>query len=144
MKRLCILLLILALTGQAAVHWYHQATMWRDAAHQSYHRLVTLRQRQQQLARIDHARTEELSHALQKIDALQHRVDADRQRLQLHAVCPDLPARRHATTARLDDAPRARLTDAAQRDYFTLRRRIVLTQQQISGLQAYIRLNCQP
>lgn len=39
----------------------------------------------------------------------------------------------------MDDAASARLTDAAQRDYFTLRERIEVAGKQIAGLQDYIK-----
>ncbi len=36
----------------------------------------------------------------------------------------------------------ARLTDAAERDYFTLRERIETITKQLTGLQAYVREQC--
>ncbi|ERM09608.1 endopeptidase [Pantoea agglomerans Tx10] len=42
----------------------------------------------------------------------------------------------------MDDATSARLTDAAQRDYFTLRERIEVAGKQIAGLQQYIKEKC--
>ncbi|MBC1130453.1 lysis protein [Escherichia coli] len=43
----------------------------------------------------------------------------------------------------LDDATAPRLTDTAQRDYFTLRERIEISYKQIRALQDYISSQCE-
>ena len=40
------------------------------------------------------------------------------------------------------DASGSRLTDSAERDYFTLRERIELSKKMIEGLQEYIYMQC--
>ncbi len=67
-------------------------------------------------------------------------VFAGRKRLQLHATCPHTD--KSPGTTSLDDGTSARLTDAAQRDYFTLRGRIETSNKMIAGLQAYIKQQC--
>ncbi len=42
----------------------------------------------------------------------------------------------------VDDATSPGLTDAAERDYFTLRERITIITKQLTGLQAYVREQC--
>ncbi|WNN46573.1 lysis system i-spanin subunit Rz [Winslowiella toletana] len=42
----------------------------------------------------------------------------------------------------MDDDASARLTDAAQRDYFTLKKPIVIITTQLTGLQQYIKEQC--
>lgn len=89
------------------------------------------------VAAIDENRSRELSDAKNKIDDLQRDIDAGRKRLHLNATCEP------TTAASLADGGRARLTDAAQRDYLTLRNRIEHARTQIAGLQDYIRTACQ-
>lgn len=96
--------------------------------------------RQRDVAALDSKYSGELADAKTTIDQLQRDVAAGHQRLRLNATC-------HATadTARatgVDDAASARLTDAAQRDYFTLRERIATISKQLNGLQAYVREQC--
>lgn len=95
-----------------------------------------LRQRQNDVAAMDAKYTKELADAQSTIDQLQHDVAAGRRRLQLNAKCPKPAA------ASLDDATSARLSDAAERDYFTLRSRIETAKKQIAGLQEYVREQC--
>lgn len=135
--------------GWAADHYHDKAVKWRDTAHQSQNvakqqaAIITdMNQRQQRLAALDKTHTEALNAAQNQITALQHDVDGGRKRLQLHADCPAVPAGKSSGTARVDDAARARLTDTAVRDYFTLRQRIEAARQQIAGLQDYIRTQC--
>ncbi|EPU4038762.1 lysis protein, partial [Escherichia coli] len=73
------------------------------------------------------------------IDQLERDVAAGKRRLQLNATCP---ANGTASATGLDDATGPRLTDAAERDYFTLRERIETITSQLTGLQAYVREQC--
>ncbi len=91
---------------------------------------------QRAVAAIDENRSRELTDAKSKIDDLQRDVADGRRRLRLNATCPT------DTAAGLVDADSPRLTDAAQRDYFTLRKRIETANSQIAGLQDYIRNVC--
>ena len=132
-----------------ADHYHDKAIAWRTTAQQSQQvarrqaaTITYINQRQQRLAALDKTHTEALASAQHQINDLQRDVDDGRQRLQLHADCPALSAGKSSPTARVDDAARARLTDAAQRDYFILRQRIETARQQIAGLQDYIRQQC--
>ena len=69
-------------------------------------------------------------------DALRDDVAAGRRRLHIKAVCQSV---REATTASgVDNAASPRLADTAERDYFTLRERLITMQKQLEGTQKYI------
>lgn len=91
------------------------------------------------MAALDEKYTKELASAKATIDQLHDDVATGKRRLQLNATCQ----KQSATGAHsLDDAASARLTDAAQRYYFTLRERIEVAGKQIAGLQQYITEQC--
>lgn len=146
-----LLIAVLSL-GWAADHYHGKALSWRTATHQaqaSLNRLAAtitdMQVRQEQLAELDTKHTRELTNAKNQIDDLQRDVAAGRMQLQLHARCPAaVPAGKATGSARVDDAAGARLTPAAERNYYTLRKRIETARQQISGLQDYIRQECLP
>lgn len=87
---------------------------------------------QRAVAAIDEHRTKELNDAKNQIDDLQRAVAIGARKLQFAATCPTTGA------AGVADATGPRLADAAQRDYFRLRERIVIANKQIAGLQDYI------
>jgi len=106
----------------------------------SYRLIDDLQKRQRDVAALDATYTQELANAQRTIEGLQRDVAGGVKRLRLNATCKPLPA---ATgPAGVDDAARARLTDAAERDYFRLRKRIELASKQLAGLQDYIRQQC--
>lgn len=84
---------------------------------------------------IDAQRYKELTNAKNQIADLQHDVANGIKRLRLNATCADDTT---TGTSSVADGGRARLTDAAERDYFTLRERIETARSQIAGLQDYI------
>lgn len=94
----------------------------------------------QTIAALDLQHTRELENDKKRIAQLERDVADGRRRLQVNATCPAVPT--GSPSARMDDAARARLTDAAQRNYFTLRRRIEIAEEQINGLQDYARQVC--
>ena len=96
--------------------------------------------RQRDVAALDAKYTGELADAKANIEKLHDDVAVGRKRLQLHATCPHTD--KSPSTTSLDDGTRARLTDAAQRDYFTLRAGIETSRKQIEGLQDYVRDVC--
>ena len=58
----------------------------------------------------------------------------------IKAVCQSV---REATTASgVDNAASPRLADTAERDYFTLRERLITMQKQLEGTQKYINEQC--
>ena len=69
-------------------------------------------------------------------DALRDDAAAGRRRLHIKAVCQSV---REATTASgVDNAASPRLADTEERDYFTLRERLITMQKQLEGTQKYI------
>ena len=101
--------------------------------------ITDMQTRQRDVAALDEKYTKELADAKATIDQLHDDVATGKRRLQLNATCPKQSA---TGTASMDDATTARLTDTAQRDYFTLRERIEVAGKQIAGLQQYIIGQC--
>lgn len=101
--------------------------------------ITDMQTRQRDVAALDEKYTKELADAKATIDQLHDDVATGKRRLQLNATCQKQSA---TGASSLDDAASARLTDAAQRDYFTLRERIEVAGKQIAGLQQYIREQC--
>lgn len=69
----------------------------------------------------------------------QRDVASGKRRLQLNARCP---ARDATRAGGMGDASSPRLTDSAQRDYFTLRQRIATVTKQAGYLQDFIKQQC--
>ncbi|MCT4716776.1 lysis protein [Enterobacteriaceae bacterium H18W14] len=99
-----------------------------------------LQNRQRDVAALDAMYIQELANAQRTIENLQLDVAGGVKRLHLNATCKPLPAA--AGSASVDDAARARLVDAAERDYFRLRERIAFVSKQLAGLQDYVRQQC--
>ncbi|MEP8955171.1 lysis protein [Enterobacter hormaechei] len=95
--------------------------------------------RQRDVAALDAKYTGELADAKETIERLHSDVIAGRKRLQLNANCPTNGA---TGTGGMGDASGPRLTDSAERDYFTLRERIVTVTKQVGYLQGYIKDQC--
>ena len=97
-------------------------------------------QRDENAAKIDQKYAKELSDAKSEIDRLAADVRAGKRGLRIAATCT--PATGAVTEAQpapsVDDGSSPRLTDAAQRDYFTLRAGIETATSQIGGLQEYV------
>jgi len=96
-----------------------------------------LNRQMQTVTALDTQHTKELEHDQNLIAQLERDVADGRRRLHVKAICPNLSA--YSSASGVDDATAPRLADAAQRDYFTLRVRLSLAEQQITGLQDYIR-----
>lgn len=101
--------------------------------------ITDMQTRQRDVAALDEKYTKELADAKATIDQLHDDVATGKRRLQLNATCTKQST---SGSSSLDDAASARLTDAAQRDYFTLRERIEVAGKQIAGLQQYIKEQC--
>jgi len=132
------LLVIHILLGQVL-----DETKRADAAEQNL-KLATatitdMQMRQRDVAALDAKYTGELQDAKATIDQLELDVATGKRRLQLNARCTTNGA---ATSTSLDDGAGPRLTDSAERDYFTLRERIETVTKQLTGLQAYVREQC--
>ena len=96
--------------------------------------------RQRDVAALDAKYLKELADAKAENETLRADVAAGRRRLHIKAVCQSV---REATTASgVDNAASPRLADTAERDYFTLRERLITMQKQLEGTQKYINEQC--
>lgn len=100
--------------------------------------------RAQAVAALDKKHTKELTDARTENSRLADAVRSGERRLRLRASCPatgtGVPQTPGATS--MADGPGPRLDDTAERDYFRLRDGIATAQQQIAGLQDYVRDVC--
>jgi prophage endopeptidase len=100
--------------------------------------ITDMQSRQRDVATLDAKYTQELADAQETINQLERDVATGKRRLQLNATCKS-----NATgTSGMDDASSPRITDYAERDYFTLRQRIETVTKQLTGLQEYVRTQC--
>ena len=143
-----ILLVLLLLATSVAFALYYRGNAidykaQRDTAtsnlKQANDTITNMQTRQRDVAALDEKYTKELADAKATIDQLHDDVATGKRRLQLNATCKKQPA---TGTSGMDDAASPGLTDAAQRDYFTLRERIEIAGKQIAGLQEYIKVQC--
>ncbi|HCD1257868.1 TPA: lysis protein [Citrobacter amalonaticus] len=95
--------------------------------------------RQRDVAALDAKYTGELADAKMQLDDLQRCVRTGKCGLHVNARCPTNGA---TSTGGVGDAASPRLTDSAERDYFTLRERIVTVTKQVGYLQDYISTQC--
>ena len=107
---------------------------------QSIATIADMQQRQRDVAALDAKYSRELANAKTENETLRADVAAGRRRLHIKAVCQSV---REATTASgVDNATSPRLADTAERDYFTLRERLITMQKQLEGTQKYINEQC--
>lgn len=103
--------------------------------------ITDMQQRQRDVAALDARYTKELADARAENETLRADVAAGRKRLRVNASCS--AAVREATgPTSVDNATSPRLADTAERDYFTLRERLMTMQKQLEGAQLYIREQC--
>ena len=98
-----------------------------------------MQMRQRDVAALDAKYTKELADAKAENDALRDDVAAGRRRLHIKAVCQSV---RSYHASGVDNAASPRLADTAERDYFTLRERLITMQKQLEGTQKYINEQC--
>lgn len=142
-----VVLMILLVVIGAVAFWYHgKATDEQQRADVAEHNLqlaedtiTDMQTRQRDVAALDAKYTGELADAQETIDQLERDVASGRKRLRINATCT---ANGTASATSMDDGAGPRLTDAAGRDYYTLRRRIETITSQLTGLQAYVREQC--
>ena len=101
--------------------------------------ITDMQTRQRDVAALDAKYTGELQDAKVTIDQLERDVATGKRRLQLNAQCVTNGT---PSTSGMDDGTGPRLTDSAERDYFTLRERIETVTRQLTGLQEYVRTQC--
>ena len=148
-KRYWLQLLVVLVIGVQALlvnHYRDNAIDYkdqRDAAKESLNQanatITDMQVRQRDVAALDEKYTKELADAKKQLDDLQRCVSSGKCGLHVNAKCPTNGA---ASATGVDDATSPRLTESAQRDYFTLRERIETSGKMIAGLQEYIRQQC--
>jgi prophage endopeptidase len=124
-----------------ALHFQEQRNAQKNIADTRQATIDDMQRRQQSVAAIDARYTKDLADAQKTISDLRRDVDSGAKRLRVSAKC-DRPVSGKSSTTRVDDDGSPRLTDAAQRDYFTLRERIETVTKQLTGLQDYVRQVC--
>ncbi|WP_448309614.1 lysis protein [Pantoea sp. PGP6] len=134
-----VLIVILVLVCRLAIYYHGKYVSADSLATERQQTIDDMQVRQRDVAALDAKYTKELADAKATIDQLHDDVATGKRRLQLNATCQKQSS---SGTSGMDDAASARLTDAAQRDYFTLRERIEVAGKQIAGLQQYIREQC--
>ncbi|WP_435521444.1 lysis protein [Atlantibacter hermannii] len=149
LRKYWLSLVVLVLTGALAflVNRYREnAIEYKKQRDEKTHALSLandtindMQVRQRDVAALDAKYTKELADAQQNIDQLERDVAAGRKRLQISARCP---ANGAASAPGVDDGTAPGLTDAAERNYFTLRKRIETVTKQLTGLQVYVREQC--
>lgn len=148
-KRLWLPIVVIVLLGSlvwAVNHYRDNAITYKDQRDKATEKLSLanatikdMQTRQRDVAALDAKYTGELADAKETIERLHSDVIAGRKRLQLNANCPTNGA---TGTGGMGDATGPRLTDSAERDYFTLRERIVTVTKQVGYLQDYISTQC--
>lgn len=141
-----VIILLLASMAWAINHYRDNAITYKDQRDKATKNLrlandtiKDMQVRQRDVAALDAKYTGELADAKETIERLHSDVIAGRKRLQLNANCP---ANGTTSTGGLGDVTGPRLTDSAERDYFTLRERIVTVTKQVGYLQEYIKEQC--
>ncbi|WP_393950122.1 lysis protein [Kluyvera intermedia] len=143
---LAVIICLVVSLGLAVNHYRDNATEYkkqRDEKSQALNlanaTITDMQTRQRDVAVLDAKYTKELADAKKQLDDLQRCVSDGKCGLRINAKCP---ANGATGTGSLGDASGPRLTDSAQRDYFTLRERIVTVTSQVGYLQDYIKEQC--
>ena len=103
--------------------------------------IADMQQRQRDVAALDAKYSRELADARAENETLRADVAAGRKRLRINATCSGT-VREATGTSGVDNATGPRLADTAERDYFTLRERLITMQKQLEGTQKYINEQC--
>lgn len=142
-----VVVCIIVSLGWAVNHYRDNAITYKDQRDKATKNLSLanatikdMQTRQRDVAALDAKYTRELADAQNTISDLRWDVDSGAKRLHVAATCNDV--RKATVTSSLDDATSPRLTDTAQRDYFTLRERIETVTKQLTGLQEYVQTQC--
>ncbi|HEN3294905.1 TPA: lysis protein [Yersinia enterocolitica] len=141
-----IAVLIASLFGLTYYH-YRVQSLNRDVAElatvakQQQATLDQIETQRQAVAAIDIKHTKELADAKSENERLRADIANGTKRLQFNATCSK-PVSKTTGPASVPDDASARLTNAAERDYISLRERIGIATSQINGLQAYITNVC--
>ncbi|EPB9884037.1 lysis protein [Yersinia enterocolitica] len=141
-----VAIIIASLFGLTYYH-YRVQSLNRDVAeitavaNQQKKDLQLIEVQRQAVAAIDIKYTKELADAKSENERLRADIASGTKRLQLNATCSK-PVPKTTGPASVPDDASARLTNAAERDYLSLRERIGIATSQINGLQDYITNVC--
>ncbi|EHG7888895.1 lysis protein [Citrobacter braakii] len=143
---IAVVVCIIVSLGWAVNHYRGNATEYkkqRDEKTQALNlanaTIKDMTTRQRDVAALDAKYTKDLADAKKELDDLQRCVRYGKCGLRINAKCP---ANGATGPGGMGDASGPRLTDSAERDYFTLRERIVTVNKQVSYLQEYIKTQC--
>ncbi|EOF7604935.1 TPA: lysis protein [Citrobacter freundii] len=141
-----VILAVIAVLSWKVNHYRDNAITYKDQRDKATEKLrlanATIKDmqvRQRDVAALDAKYTKELADAKKQLDDLQRCVRDGKCGLRINAKCP---ANGATSTGSLGDASSPRLTDSAERDYFTLRERIITVTKQVGYLQEYINTQC--
>lgn len=141
-----VIICLMVILGWLANHYHDNSTEFKKqrdektkALNLANATITDMQTRQRDAAALDAKYTGELADAKATIDHLERDVAAGKRRLQLNARCP---ANGATATGGMGDASSPRLTDSAERNYFTLRKRIATVTKQVGYLQEYIKEQC--
>ncbi|WP_407859862.1 lysis protein [Enterobacter pseudoroggenkampii] len=143
----CAVVICLLLSMAWAIeHYRGNAIAYKDQRDKATDKLslanVTIKDmqtRQRDVAALDAKYTKELVDAKSQLEDLQRCVSSGKCGLHVNARYPTNGA---TSTSGMGNATGPRLTDSAERDYFTLRERIVKVTKQVGYLQDYIKYQC--
>ena len=148
LRRYWLQLLVVAVIGVLVFfvnHYRDNAIAYKDQRDKATEKLsmasATIKDmqvRQRDVAALDAKYTKELSDAKKTINDLRRDVASGAKRLRVAANCPVGTS----GAGSVGDVASPRLTDSAQRDYFTLRERIATVTKQVGYLQEYINTQC--
>lgn len=141
-----VLIFLIVSLGWLASHYHDSATEFKRQRDKVIGQLslakdtiADMQVRQRDVAALDAKYTKELADAKSQLDNLQRCVSSVKCGLRINAKCP---ANGATSAGGMGDASGPRLTDSAERDYFTLRERIFTVTKQVGYLQDYIRTQC--
>lgn len=143
---IAVVVCIIVSLGWAVNHYRDNAITYKEQRNKATEKLSLanatikdMQTRQRDAAVLDAKYTGELADAKKQLDDLQRCVSNGKCGLRINAKCP---ANGAPSTSGVGDATGPRLTDSAERDYFTLRERIVTVTKQVGYLQGYIKEQC--
>lgn len=143
---IAVVVCIIVSLGWAVNHYRDNATEYkkqRDEKTQALNlanaTITDMTTRQRDVAALDAKYTKDLADAKKQLDDLQRCVSSGKCGLRINAKCP---ANGATGPGGMVDATSPRLTDSAERDYFTLRERIATVTKQVGYLQDYINTQC--
>ncbi|MCG3099110.1 lysis protein [Enterobacter sp. DRP3] len=141
-----VIICLLVSMAWAINHYRSNAITYKDQRDKATEKLSLandtikdMQVRQRDVAALDAKYTKDLADAKKQLDDLQRCVSSGKCGLHVNAKCP---ANGTAAPGGMGDATGPRLTDTAERDYFTLRERIATVTKQVGYLQDYIKTQC--